>query len=364
MRLFYYLKSTLKAMVANGAITILYFIGFPIILAAFMGFVRNTAHDTALKLKPLNINIVDQDNTEMSKKLEDFLKSNEMKEVVNIVDSKPEVEVIIQKGYEKNLLSLNKDEVIINKKEEGFTYSTNTLKIVLDKYHQSVYVQMTGGSIEELNRVIGKSIIEEEIIEFKKTASEFEKTVVSMIGVVISMLIFSSIQGGYSDISVNMENRINAAPFTRVQFLLYETASLLVYALIVLAVYVSFFRITGIAYRGNILGLAVLVMTAAVLVVSIVKFITTLFGAKYGKVFGMIIFILPIAGGELFTGKESIIALFTPTHYLNNAFLIYNLHGSLNDAGKWILMILAASGILFSIAVIKESLRDRRKLCV
>ena len=118
MRLFYHLKSTLKAMVANGAITILYFIGFPIILAAFMGFVRNTAHDTALKLKPLNINIVDQDNTEMSKKLEDFLKSNEMKEVVNMVDSKPEVEVIIQKGYEKNLLSLNKAEVIINKKEE------------------------------------------------------------------------------------------------------------------------------------------------------------------------------------------------------------------------------------------------------
>lgn len=246
MRLFYYIKSTLKAMVASGAITILYFIGFPIILASFMGFVQNTAHDSALKLKPLNIHIVDQDNTEMSKKLEDFLKSEEMKEVVNIVDSKPEAEVIIQKGYEKNLLSLNKGEVIINKKEEGLTYSTNTLKIVLDKYHQSIYVQMT----------------------------------------------------------------------------------------------------------------------ASVLVVSIVKFITTLFGAKYGKVFGMVIFILQIAGGELFTGKESLVALFTPTHYLNNAFLMYNLNGSLNDAGKWILMILAASAILFSIAVIKESLRDRRKLWV
>ncbi len=362
MRLLYYIKTTLKSMVSSGAITLVYFIGFPIILAGFMGFVQNTAHDTPLKLKSLNIQIVDKDNSEMSKKLVEFLKSDDMKDVVEVVDNKSAAEVIIPEGYENNLVSLNEGEVIINKKEEGFYAITNTLKIVLDKYHQSIYVSLSGGSPEELNKITGTSIIDEEIIDLPKTASTFEKTVASMLGFVISMLIFSSIQSGYTDISMNLDKRVRSTPLTRVQFLLYEASSLLVYSFIIIAGYVLFFRIVGIGFEGNIIGLMILVLTASILVVGTVKLIATLFGAKYGRVLGGLVFMLPIISGEVFMGKGNTVALLTPTHYLNNAFTLYNLNGNLEGAGKWILIVLAVSVGSFLIAMIKESLVSRRKL--
>lgn len=361
MRLLYYIKTTLKGMVSSGAITLVYFIGFPIILAGFMGFVQNTAHDTPLKLKSLNIQIADEDNSEMSKNLIEFLNSNDMKDVVKVVDSKPEAEIIIPEGYEKDLLSLNKGEVIINKKEEGYNAITNTLKIILDKYHQSIYVSLSGGSTEELNKITGTSIIEEEIIDLPKTANTFETTVASMLGFVISMLIFSSIQSGYTDISMNLEKRINSTPLTRVQILLYEASALLVYSFIIIAGYVLFFRIAGMGFEGNIIGLMILVITASILVVGTVKLIEILFGAKYGRILGGLVFILPIIGGEVFMGKGNTIALLTPTHYLNNAFTLYNLNGNLEGAGKWILIVLSVSVASFLIAMIKESL-VRRKL--
>lgn len=362
MRLLYYIKTTLKSMVSSGAITLVYFIGFPIILAGFMGFVQNTAHDTPLKLKSLNIQIVDQDNSGMSKNLVDFIKSDDMKDIVKVVDSKPEAEVIIPEGYEKNLLLLNKSEVIINKKEEGYNAITSTLKIILDKYHQSIYVSLSGGSSEELNKIIGTSIIDEEIIDIPKTANTFETTVASMLGFVISMLIFSNIQSGYTDISMNLDKRVKSAPLTRVQFLLYDASALLVYSFIIIAGYVLFFRFAGMGFEGNIISLMLLVLIASILVVGTVKLIATLFGAKYGRILGGLVFILPIVGGEVFMGKGNNVAFLTPTHYLNNAFTLYNLNGNLEGTGKWILIVLVVSLASFLIAMIKESLVSRRKL--
>ena len=362
MRLLYYIKTTLKSMVSSGAITLVYFIGFPIILAGFMGFVQNTVHDAPLKLKSLNIQIVDEDNSEMSNNLVELLKSDDMKDIVQVVDSKPEAEIIIPEGYEKDLLSLNKGKVIINKKEEGYTAITNTIKIILDKYHQSLYVSLSGGSPEELNKITGMSIIEEEIVDIPKTANTFETTVASMLGFVISMLIFSNIQSGYTDISMNLDKRVNSTPLTKLQYLLYESAALLVYTFIIIAGYVMFFRIAGLGFEGNIISLIILVLTASILVVGTVKLIATLFGAKYGRILGGLVFILPIIGGEIFMGKGNTVALFTPTHYLNNAFTLYNLNGNLEGAGKWILIVLAVSAVSFLIAMIKESLVSRRKL--
>lgn len=362
MRLLYYIKTTLKSMVASGAITLVYFIGFPIILAGFMGFVQNTANDTPLKLKSLNIQIIDQDNSEMSKNLVDFLKSDDMKDVVQVIDSKPEAEIIIPEGYEEAILSLNRGEVIINKKEEGYNAITNTLKIILDKYHKSIYVSLSGGSPEELNKIVGTSIIEEEIIDIPKKANTFETTVASMLGFVISMLIFSSIQSGYTDISMNLEKRIKSAPLTRLQCLLYESFALLVYSFIIITGYVLFFRIVGMGFEGDIISLMILVLIASILIVGTVKLIETLFGAKYGRILGGLVFILPLIGGEVFMGKGNTVALLTPTHYLNNAFTLYNLNGNLEGTGKWILIVLTVSVGSFLIAMIKESLVSRRKL--
>ncbi|MBP3917470.1 MULTISPECIES: ABC transporter permease [unclassified Clostridium] len=363
MRGLYYIKTTLKSMFSNLLLTILNFILLPILFAFFMAYMQDMLHDNPLKMKLLKIQIVDEDNSDISKELEQFLKSDNMKDIVSIVDKKPEVELIIEKGYGANVLSLNKDNIIISKQTEEREFAVDTFKVILDKYHQSLYVSLSGGDLESLNKLDTSNIIENEIIDILETNNAYETISASMIGFVIMLLIVSILRTGYSEVNSNLNKKIFSTPITKLQYLFYDTATLLIYSFIIIFSYVMFFRISDLSFRGSLIQLIILVITATILVVSIVKTILTLFGAKYGNMVGLIMYGLPLISGELFTGEGNKISLITPTHYLNNAFSLYNLNGNLEGCGKWILLILGISFTIYSLAIIKEGFNWRKEIC-
>ena len=363
MKLFYYTKTTLKGMVSNAAITVIYFILFPVLLAGIMGFFRNSFNENSLKLNTLKISIIDNDNSNMSKNLVSFLESDEMKELIEVNSKDNDVEIVIPKGYEESVLSLEKNEIKINKLEDGFTNSTNTLKTILDKYHQGLYISLSGGAIEALNNITGKSVIENININASKTSSGYEVLSSSMIAFVISMLIFSLIQGNYAEVSRNIDRRIVSTPISKNEYFYYDSFALLIYSAIIVSGYVFFFRIAGISFTGNLFPLIVLILISAILIVSMSKFVYVLFGALYGKVIGGLIFILPIIGMESFTGEGNALKVLAPTHYITKLFNVYNLDGSFNSNIKDLIFIVLLSAVLFGIAIIKVALSKEGRKC-
>ncbi|WP_195987406.1 ABC transporter permease [Clostridium sp. D53t1_180928_C8] len=361
MKLWYYMKMNFKNMFATGVITIAYYILFPILLAGVMGFMQGTLHDSQLKIKSVNTKIVDYDNSEMSKQLVSFLEGNELSEIVNIVDKKPEVEIIINKGYGDDVLSLNGGEIIINRESEKKLATITTLKSVLDRYHQGIYVSLSDGNTLQLNNTTN-SIIKNISIDSKEGATEYEKMSASMIGFIITMLIYSLIKAGYMPVSMNIDKRLNSTPITKVELLIIDSICLVAYIFIILFAYVMFFRILGISFTGEFLSLIILILLGAMLVVGIVKCISTLFGAKYGNLIGVILFTLPLISGEIFLGEGNKLAVATPTHYLNNAFSLYNLNGNLEGCGNWLIIIIAIVGITFMLAFLKEWILGRKRI--
>lgn len=357
MKLWYYMKMNFKNMFATGVITIAYYILFPILLAGVMGFMQGSQ----LKIKSVNTKIVDYDNSEMSKQLVSFLEGNELSEIVNIVDKKPEVEIIINKGYGDDVLSLNGGEIIINRESEKKLATITTLKSVLDRYHQGIYVSLSDGNTLQLNNTTN-SIIKNISIDSKEGATEYEKMSASMIGFIITMLIYSLIKAGYMPVSMNIDKRLNSTPITKVELLIIDSICLVAYIFIILFAYVMFFRILGISFTGEFLSLIILILLGAMLVVGIVKCISTLFGAKYGNLIGVILFTLPLISGEIFLGEGNKLAVATPTHYLNNAFSLYNLNGNLEGCGNWLIIIIAIVGITFMLAFLKEWILGRKRI--
>lgn len=363
MKLLYYTKITLKGMLSNAAVTVVFFILFPVLLAGFMGFFQNSIHENPLKLNVLKISIVDNDNSTMSKTLVSFLESDEMKELMEVNSNDNDIEIVIPKGYEKSVVSLERNEIKINELNDGFTNSTNTLKTILDKYHQSLYVSLSGGSVEALNNINGKSIIENININTSKTSSSYEVLSASMIAFVISMLIFSFIQGNYTEVSRNIDKRIASTPISKTQYFYYDSFALLIYSSIIVSGYVFFFRIAGISFTGSLLPLILLILLSAILIVSISKCVYELFGPLYGKFIGALIFSLPILGMEAFTGEGNALKVLAPTHYITKLFNVYNLNGNFNKNIKDLIFILLLSAILFGIANIKIGLSKEGKKC-
>lgn len=363
MKLLYYTKTTLKGMVSNAAITVISFILFPVLLAGFMGFFQNSLHENPLKLNTLKISIVDNDNSNMSKNLVLFLESDEMKELIEVNPKDNVVEIVIPKGYGESVLSLEKNEIKINKLEEGLTNSTNTLKTILDKYHQSLYVSLSGGSTEALNNITGKSVIENININVSKTSSSYEVLSSSMTAFVISMLIFSLIQGNYTETSRSIDRRIVSTPISKNQYFYYDSFALLIYSAIIVSGYVFFFRIAGISFRGKLFPLIVLILISAMLIVSMSKCVYELFGPLYGKVIGGLIFTLPIIGMEAFTGEGNALKVLAPTHYITKLFNVYNLNGNFSNNIKDLIFIVLLSAVLFGVANIKVALSKEGRKC-
>ncbi|CDM70406.1 putative membrane protein [Clostridium bornimense] len=363
MKTFYYVKSTLKSMVSSGAVVLSYFIIFPIIMACFMGYFNNLTNENPLKLSVLDVKVVDNDSSEMSKKLVEIIKGKDLKELIKVTDKDSDVELVIDKGYEDNILNKNKGSITINRKTEEKEVATNTLKTILDRYHQNLYISLSNGNVEDLDKFFDTQIIDNIKIDTMKTNNMYEKYAASMIGFVIVMLIMIMAQGAYNDKSVNIENRVNVAPVTKIQYLFYDTLAHIIYVFIIITAYVIFFRVTGLSFKGNILDLLVLVSTSTLLVVFLCQTIITVFKAKYGKIISYIIFFIPVASTEMFSLKGNKLTIISPTHYLNNAFTLYNLNGNLSGGWKWIFMILAIAIIIYSLAIIKAIISGRRKLC-
>lgn len=352
MKLFMHLKITFKGMIKNGVVTVAMCILFPIVLAGFMGFLSDSIGSNPLKLKQLSLNVIDEDNSSSSLALIDFLKGEEMKELIEITD-KGDADLIISKGYEESVLAPKNNNIKIIEREKGHMV-INTLKVILDKYHKSIYMSISGGNLEDLNTISSANVIENTIIDYKKDMSSYEIMASSMSAFVIIMLLNTFIQGNYADISKNLERRIKATPISRARYFIYDYIALFCYSFVIILCYTMFFRFAGIAFRGNPLSLIAIVLIASALVSSLSKFVCNFFGEKYGKAVGIFLYILPFIGMEMFSGQVNIISKLAPTHYISKALETFNLNGSIAEVQSELLIILGVSFLLFIIVVIKE----------
>ena len=358
MRILYYVKTTLKGMFANGLVTIAYFVLLPVILAGVMGFMKSSTHNNPLKLKKVIVSVMDEDKTNMSQSLIDFLKSEEIQELITISDEDSNCDLIIKEGYEKNLTSLTKGNIVIKKNNNERNTAIETLKVILDKYHKSMYVGISGGSQED-NKAVKNVIIdvEENISPYKMMSS-------SMIGFVVTMLIYGLIEGSYSKQSVNLSNKIRSTPTSRLGLLISDLVTNFIYCFIIMSVYVLFFRVTRVNFTGNIFSLTLILGVSSLFMSTISMMVLSLFGPKYGKIVGVIMFLIPIASMEMFSGVESILSSLSVTHLIIKVVNWFTLYGTLKGVNSSILILFGLSVIFFIVSIIKESMVKEVRRCV
>ncbi|MBS5927450.1 MAG: ABC transporter permease [Clostridium sp.] len=364
MRTMYYVKTTLKGMFANGIITIAYFVLLPVILAGVMGFMQGSTHDNPLKLKKVTVSIVDEDKTKMSQSLIEFLKSEDIQELVAISDEDSNCDLIIKEGYEKNLISLNKGNIVIKKNNNERNTAIETLKVILDKYHKGMYVGLSGGSQEELEKLNDNKAVESTIIDVEENISSYRMMSSSMIGFVVTMLIYGLIEGSYSKQSVNLSNKIRSTPTSRLGLLISDLATNFIYCFIIMSVYVLFFRFTRVNFTGNIFSLTLILGVSSLFMSTISIMVLSLFGPKYGKIVGVIMFLIPVASMEMFSGVESILSSFSVTHLIIKVVNWFTLYGTLKGVYSSILILFGLSVIFFIISMIKEIMVKEVRRCV
>ena len=186
----------------------------------------------------------------------------------------------------------------------------------------------------------------------------------SMIGFVVTMLIYGLIEGSYSKQSVDLSNKIRSTPTSRLGLLISDLATNFIYCFIIMSVYVLIFRFTRVNFTGNILSLTLILGVSSLFMSTISIMVLSLFGPKYGRIVGVIMFLIPVASMEMFSGVESILSSLSVTHLIIKVVNWFTLYGTLKGVYSSILILFGLSVIFFIISMIKESIVKEVRRCV
>lgn len=357
MRLLYYIKTTLNSILSQALIYLFSFILFPAFLAGFMGFINNSSGENPLEYSKLEVKIIDEDKSNMSKELVKFLESSQMKKLIKI-DDKNKNEIIVPKGYEELLISKESGKIIIKDKDNKSV--TEVLKNILNNYHQNLLLSLDGESGEELNNLLSKDTIENILIDTKKDSNSYETYAVKLLVFVISMLIYNIILSGYLEPSKNLDKRMLSMPIKRSTYFIYDSIAMIFYNSIIIGGYILFYKIIGVAFRGGIIPLMLIILATSLFITTLSKLVSSIFSEKYGKVIAFALFILPTIFGGVFSSANSAFEKFTPTYYSSKLFNYYTLHGDILGKESELVILVLIGVVLFIIGFSIEALRKER----
>lgn len=318
MRYMAYLKLALKNLLAGWKTSLLMVIGLPVGLSLFLGTVFSVAE--SYEVSKVSIVIQDEDKTKSSEALMNFLDSPELTETVIIEEEGKDSEgmnVIIPKGYEENILSLNNVEIMYENKNDYL--ETKILNEILNSYHEGIYLasqNLTNESIQELQ----KSSIVTNLIETEERDYYKENSLVG-ISLAASVLIMTLVVAYYTPAAKNINKKTALAPMSRNTHYSLEYLSSVIYASIILFIYVLVYNVTGLSFNGVLIESLVVILGSALFISSVYVLIVSIFKERYGKLIANIIMLLPILLDIVLTQFMQInLQFLSPVFLVNESF--------------------------------------------
>lgn len=338
MGLLIYIKTTLRSLYSTWLPNLSIFVIIPIFVGLFMGILSQENEKSPLDLKPLKIEILDEDKTEESKALIKYLEGQ--KEFLEISKGNEENILIISKGFKDDI----KNSLILKVKEESI--QQKNLETLIYEYMDK--------------NVDNTSYIEENIIKTDKTKNSIKESLSKALAFTIGLFIYNSIFSSYMEPAINVNKRNLSMPLSKGRYFIYDFIATIVYAFIIIFFYTMVIRISNMGFNGNLLVLTILMFITAFFMASILNFIIGVFGEKLAKVLGGLFLVSLIM--EIFKDIDTRILECNPAHYLIEAFKEYSLYGYIQKSLKELLIIFIISIVLFIITYIVKILRKEEKL--
>ena len=332
------LKIGLKEIMKTLPLMIMMYLVFPIVLSSMGG--GYSTFDKVEKFTELSI--VDNDKSELSKSLIKFLEGNNIKVIKD-----NSLSLIIEKGYENSITDGENYKLILN--EEGKVMSNGSkIKNILDMYHKSLYVGMNGGNGADAFSDITKSAIKfEEFIGLKdKKGSTKSTMIVSFVGFLVGTFLLAKVQAKKNKNSKEIGERKTSMPKSKNTLLLYEFLKDGLEFAIIIAVYITVFRIWGVAFTGSIVELILMGLGTTILAASASVFLKAMFSHDVGIIITMPIMMITMLSGYSEVGGiiEKITKL-NPLVYITKMF-------NLSSDGAGVGVILQSVSILIFAAIV------------
>ena len=386
MKLKAFIKLLLKRLVREAHIYIISFAIFPIVLSAMYGYFQKELFSPSNEMNKINIYIKDEDNSSLSKGLNDFLVSDNMKQILEINKDKEKAkfEVIIPKGYEESAISSKDFQIKVNQKDDKAKYSAAIISSIIDKYNGELQQQvLIKNKINEMNlsnsekeellkktsekiyAAYGANAIKNSVIPEEKALSSFQYYSVSIFSFMFIVSIMSLVGDYYKEKETGIFNRIISSSLSKLQYFNYSLVTFFIFAIIINTIYILTYRLTGLSFKGSPMLLILIIIAKSLLEASVAGIVIAFFKQKkHALLFLQLFIMLAVTLGGAFVPMDRIASgiilklnAYIPNVLIINVFKNFLLYNSFSSIKGYLAIFILMSIALYGISIMKIRLK-------
>jgi len=379
MKLFAFIKSTIKTTLKNLPSLVFTFSIFPLLLGLVVGYFNEDQFVPSVEMPVMKIMIKDEDNSVESNNLIGFLEGQEMKSLVEKKEEDMQYVITIPKGYEESLLNNGNVPVEIEVTDEGSESQGNMLAEIIDKYNEEVHLNyMIQRSIEEeteipeereelaqriyseIAEMYSRGVIENNIITTKKSLTSYEHFSITFFGYMLFLIMTSLINGEYIARENGVYSRIMATPLTDVQYLNYNLISSYLFVVLFNLLYVLTYRISGLSFKGSLPLLILIVLIQSLLGTVLATLFSLILNRKASSAILNALIIIQLIGGVTYVPLKKIgdgllariVEKYSPDALIVSTYKDYLIYDDFNSIKIGLLLMVVVSLVLYIISLI------------
>lgn len=372
------IKVTVKALLAQWKQVLLMYAVFPLLLIGVMGYFQRDLYKPETKIDAINISIVDEDKSNVSKNFISLLSSDELKNLFNISDNGDYI-INIPKNYEKDLLQLKDTTITIDEKNRVSRQNEVIIKSLIEQYGKSLTESLIVNNNMDLrdneeivNKITAtlKSINETTSIKSNKIEAEgvltsFENQSASMMTFMLFTIIMGCVAGYHLDKENGSFKRLMSTAITKQTFFKLDLLIFFMSSFVYGSIYVIVSRIAGFAFKGvSLINIIVLLSVQSILITAMSGLIIAFLSKKVSQIVIILFMYFQIIFGGGFIPLKEIsnkvfltIAKFSPGDIITDAYRKCMLFNSINDISTELILMLVISIAAYLISITKVRLR-------
>lgn len=372
------IKVTVKALLAQWKQVLLMYAVFPLLLIGVMGYFQRDLYKPETKIDAINISIVDEDKSDVSKNFISLLSSDELKNLFNVSDNGDYI-INIPKNYEKDLLQFKDTTITIDEKNRVSRQNEVIIKSLIEQYGKGLTESLiVNNNIdlrdneEIINKITAtlKSInettsIKSNKIEAERVLTSFENQSASMMTFMLFTIIMGCVAGYHLDKENGSFKRLMSTAITKQTFFKLDLLIFFMSSFVYGSIYVIVSRIAGFAFKGvSLINIIVLLSVQSILITALSGLIIAFLSKKVSQIVIILFMYFQIIFGGGFIPLKEIsnkvfltIAKFSPGDIITDAYRKCMLFNSIKDISTELILMLAISIAAYLISITKVRLR-------
>lgn len=366
-----FIKKNLKSLFKENIIIIISFVIGPLLISLIYGTMMEKIYDGTGDIEEVNVMFSYNEDSQNGRIFKEILDNEYVKDFINENDDCA-IEVQISDDFNdiniKNIKADSKEITLVKGFMEEVSCNLNKYEVISDKISNPDKLkaqEILNNYISKMQNAKDSSLFNKKLIDGYKTLNSWEYYGISIFTFTSVLILVTFTNSFFKDKREGIIRRTLSACVSKKDYIISFFLCSFIDALIINSIYVFLVRISNISFKGNIIGLAAVVLGQSLLQSAIACVIVSIFKSK--KVINLVLItfiaVSSILGGSFYSldfvdnNLLQVLKKISPNTLILNAYKYLSISSNQLEFLRYVAIMCVIAVILLGISIVKVNYR-------